>query len=151
MTTITFNERSAAVSRYVARLRNAASFARWRLGQRLKHVARGLRYAAGCMTEDDAREMFGLCQHIAGWHPLEMLCVDDVLHAAIERWGDNPALRELAEDACARVAERWVGISEVSDVSWDCVMDKIVEYAEERGIELSEGTQAEFETAGEVG
>lgn len=80
---------------------------RSRLFFRLDRLRRGLAYAAGRLSPDDAQRIFLDCQRPAGWHPLLVLTVEDALEQAREIFEDHPDLPRLLNDACARVADKW--------------------------------------------
>lgn len=118
------------------RLRNAASFQAWKLRQRAKRMRRALRYLTGRLTADEAQTIIVECQDVAGWYALELLCVDDVLNQARERWGEDPVLAELVADACSRVNAKWTGTGESVGAAEDWAFQLVQSYAAERGIDL---------------
>lgn len=93
-------------------------------------------YAHGALSPADAGSIIHECQPIAGWYPIETLSVDSVLDLAIDRYGDNKALEDLTEQACARVWRKWDGSGDAASAAQDWAMDLIAEYAEADGVEL---------------
>lgn len=110
--------------------------ARWEASEAVKRVGRAVRYATNRVTEDDAQQIIYECQPASGWFPLETLSVESVLTAAEERWGDNPALLPLAEQACRRVWNKWCTDGYGADAAETWALDLIEEYAEHDGVTL---------------
>jgi hypothetical protein len=91
------SERTALWARTHA-YRSREVFARWK---------RAWAYANERLSPDDAQRVMLDCEHPAGWYPLLVLEVDDVLEQALEDFDDHPGLRSLLAQACARVASKW--------------------------------------------
>lgn len=110
----------------------------WDLRQRKNRIAIGWRFAWGTMTEDDAHNMAYECATLAGRYSLEELSRDSVLEQCRERFGDVPELPELVADACERVWSKWDSSGDLTGAAEDWAMDKVLEYAEQRGITLDD-------------
>ena len=74
---------------------------------RLARWRRGWRYATDRLSADAAQRIMLDCRYPAGWHPLLVLTVEDMLVQAHEDIADHPDLPRLIADGCARVATKW--------------------------------------------
>jgi hypothetical protein len=99
-----------------------------------ERLARALRYAAGCMTPDDADDIRYECQQVGGCYPLEWLTVDGMMETVTELFGDSPEVREIVADACARVHNKWDSDGHLKGAAEDWAMNLIKERAEELGL-----------------
>ena len=104
---------------------------RWRLAWR---------YASGRLTVDDAQTIFGQVKEVAGWYPLDILGVDDVLELARDRWGDHPRLPGWAATACGRVYDKWDSSPEYHCHAEEMAMTKIEGYAEDSGVPFDQNS-----------
>ena len=117
-------------SRLAYRLR----IVRYDARKRLDRLARGLRYAIGRATKADAETMLYECSHIAGDYCLESFSVGDVIENALEEYEDTPALREVCENAAARVWQKWNSTGDARSAACDWAHDLVREWAAERGL-----------------
>ena len=111
---------------------------RYRVRDRLKHLARAWRYATGRMTRDDAQWIAYECDVAAESYPLVSIDVEGVIDLALDKWQDDPALADLARQAVRRVWNKWSGGGEEYSAAVDWAMDLIEEYAKADGVELKE-------------
>lgn len=118
---------------------------RWRVRHKYARLARGLRYGFGRMTQDDAEWLLCDAKHVAGLYPLEWLAVDTVLEQARDRWGEHPALTEMASRACSRVYDKWSCDGHNASAAEDWAMDLIADYARDRGIKLVDSWSVDTE------
>lgn len=116
------------------RLRKSRHFYRWR--SRLQRWRRAWRYARNTLTADDADWLLHDAQHAAKCYALECLTAESVLALAEDRYGEHPEFRRLADEACARVWDKWGSAGNEADAAQDWAMDLFAEYAENDGIEL---------------
>lgn len=111
---------------------------RWALRSKAQHLRRAWRYFRGTLTRDDAFWIISDCERVAGLYGLEHINAENVLEQARDRWGENPALADLVDEAVARVGSKWSSSGHVTDAAEDWAFDLIEEYAERDGIELVE-------------
>jgi hypothetical protein len=94
--------------RYIARILGSRARFRWyRACYRLARWRRGWCYATDRLSADAAQRIMLDCRHLAGWHPLLVLTVEDTLAQAREEIADHPDLARLLADGCARVGDKW--------------------------------------------
>ena len=81
----------------------------YRLTKTFKRFQRAVQYATGHLSTDNAQHIMLDCCFGAGWHPLQILDVQETLNEAREIFTDHPALPHLIAAACSRVASKWEG------------------------------------------
>lgn len=96
---------------------------------RLDRFMRGLRYALGRATQDDAKWMLYECEGIAGIYSLAGFSTVDVIENASEEYEDTPEFREVCEHAAARVAHKWSDTGDTASAALDWAMDLVREWA----------------------
>lgn len=111
---------------------------RYRVKDRLKHLARAWRYATGHMTKDDAWSISYECDASTGCYGLEYIDVEGVMECAVDKWEANPRLEEYAENAVHRVWNKWSSSGDATNAAQEWAMDLIEEYAKADGVELVE-------------
>jgi len=119
-------------------LRQRLALTRMRLHIRARRVACGFRYAIGRNTTTDGYNLFHEGETLIGYYALEGLSENSVLEAAQERFGDVPELASLVSAACERVASKWSSTGDTQGAAEDWAFEKIMEYAESRGITLTD-------------
>jgi len=126
---------------------NAVARARWTLTVPLelwrrrlcRHVARAGRawaYLAGRLNAADAQQVIRDCRCPAGWHPLMVLTVDDVLAQARRTFVDRPELPWLAAEACLHVERRWCSYGDELEQAQAWAVELMQRYAPDDGIVL---------------
>ena len=124
-------------SRLVLALLQLRSF-RWRSVAFVRRLGVGARYAAGRLTAEDAQRLHLDCRYAAGWHPLVMLCAEDVMHEAVT-WGgyaDTPVLRRYIHNAVSFVGNKWSGDGETGSYAREWALRVAIKSAEEDGVVL---------------
>jgi hypothetical protein len=104
-----------------------------------RHIARAGRawaYLAGRLTAADARQVIRDCGGPAGWHPLIVLTVDDVLAQARTVFADHPDLPWLVAEACLHVERRWCAHGDELEHAQSWVLELVQRYAPDDGIVL---------------
>lgn len=131
--------------------RRRFSFWKYRAHERAKRLHRACRYMAGTMSQDDAQWMIMDCESAAGWYPLMILSVDDVLERAREVFVDHPALHEFVTEGCVRVRRKWECYGDELEAAIDWAIESAQEYAASEGITFARLEQADVtENEGEV-
>jgi hypothetical protein len=107
-----------------------------RLEQRVQRARRAWRYCVGGLSAADAQEVIRDCRCPAGWHPLMMLAVDDVLNAARAIFADHPDLPWLTAEACIHVERRWCPSGDDLEQAQSWAVELVQRYAAADGIVL---------------
>jgi hypothetical protein len=102
----------------------------------LQRYGRGLAYARGRLTPDQAQSMTYDIERAAGWYHLVSLDEEYVMEEALERWQPHPELAALVAEACDYVGSKYEDHNDVAYHAKGWALDKVQEYAEERGIIL---------------
>jgi hypothetical protein len=108
----------------------------YRLNLKLKRLRRALSYAFGTLSVEGAQDLLLECTHLAGWHPLLIITVDDTLELARQKYGNNPNLPALIESACARVAHLWDDYNETLSGAQSWTLEVAADIARQNGISL---------------
>jgi hypothetical protein len=103
---------------------------------RLDRLYRGLAYGVRHVSSDQAQRILLDCEHIAGWHALVTLTVEDALEATRGRVAYHPELPRFAAAACSRVASKWSGADDTLCAACDWAVDLVEQYARDEGIPL---------------
>jgi hypothetical protein len=121
----------------IQKLLTGISILHCRLQHRIRRCRVALAYAHGRLEPDQANEIIYHCQAVAGWFPLETLCVDSCLQTALDcHWQPHPELESLVLSACERVASKWSSTGDAAGAAEDWALDLVADYAHARGIEL---------------
>jgi hypothetical protein len=109
---------------------------RRRLVRHVARAGRAWRYLAGRLTAADAQQIIRDCHSPAGWHPLMVLRVDDVLARARRTFADHPDLPRLVAEACLHVERRWCSYKDDLEQAREWALDLVQRYAPDDGIVL---------------
>jgi hypothetical protein len=104
-----------------------------------RHIARAGRawaYLAGRLTAADAQQVIRDCQGPAGWHPLMVLTVGDVLAQARKTFADHPDLPWLVAEACLHVERRWCSHADELERAQSWAIELVQRYAPDDGFVL---------------
>ena len=94
-------------------------------------LARGLRYAFGATTKDDAHHLLWEMSHVAGSYCLVSIDAEGVYERVREEFEDGPELDAVCKDAAARVWNKWSGSDETYSSAIDWASDLVHEWAVE--------------------
>ena len=109
---------------------------RRRLYRHIARVGRAWAYLAGRLTPADAQQIIRDCCRPAGWHPLMVLTVDDVLAQARKTFADHPELPWLVAEACLHVERRWESYGDELEQAQSWAIELVQRYAPDDGIVL---------------
>ncbi len=109
---------------------------RRRLSRHIARTGRAWAYLAGRLTAADAQQIIRDCHCRAGWHPLMVLTVDDVLAQARASFADHPDLPWLAAEACLHVERRWCSHGDELEQAQTWAVELMQRYAPDDGIVL---------------
>lgn len=104
-----------------------------RFRRKIARYRRGIAYARGRLTRDQALEMGWEIDMIAGVYPLECLDAETVLETAREYYEDTPELEDAVHSACLYVAKKWDGDTQFAR---DYALEQIEEMAHRNGATL---------------
>ena len=108
----------------------------YRLSRTFERFQRAVQYATGHLSADNAQHIMLDCCFGAGWHPLQILDVQETLAEAREIFTDHPALPHLIAAACSRVASKWEGNGDDSHEARRWAIEIAEEYAAHTNIKL---------------
>ena len=104
--------------------------------RRIARVGRAWAYLAGRLSAEDAQQVILDCRCPAGWHPLMVLTVNDVLEQARGTFVDQPELPWLAAEACLHVERRWSSHGDELEQAQSWALELMQRYAPDDGIVL---------------
>ena len=109
---------------------------RRRLYRHITRAGRAWAYLAGRLTAAEAQQVIRDCSGPAGWHPLIVLTVDDVLTQARTTFTDHPDLPWLVAEACLHVEHRWCAHGDELEQARSWALELVQRYAPDDGIVL---------------
>jgi hypothetical protein len=109
---------------------------RRRIVRRVASAGRAWAYLAGQLSVAEAQQVIRDCRSPAGWHPLTILTVDDVLALARRTFIDHPELPWLAAEACLHVERRWYSGGDDLEQAQSWAVELMQRYAPDDGIML---------------
>jgi hypothetical protein len=99
----------------------------------------GYRLANERLSVEDARSISYEAMLIAGEFPLVELSVEDVIEQATDRWPNSEeTIHKYAFSACRAVWGKWSSDGEDRSAAEDWALDKIMEWATDDGVTLTE-------------
>lgn len=104
---------------------------------RFHRFARGLRYAFGTWTADDALQMEYESNCLTGSWPLECVDAEGVAELARDLFGEHPGMQRWSMEAVARVAQKWSSTGDMTSAAQDWALDLLTEYAATDGVTLT--------------
>jgi hypothetical protein len=114
----------------------------WRWRQVVKRMRIGLKYAAGTLTEPEARDLLWEAEQIAGIQSLESYGIESFTTEVLERFGidldEAPEYRKLAKEAIARMGGRFESAGHQRDVAAEFSMEFFIKYCNDDGLALKE-------------
>lgn len=109
----------------------------YRYRERLRRLRRGLAYACGRLTADDAQTLMLECRSRAGWYPLLILSAEDALEDAQQTFVYHPELPRLIFEACATVEAKWTSFGDELANAREWAIRLAERYAREDGLILT--------------
>lgn len=109
----------------------------WRrqIAKTLQRAKRAWHYACNRLTPEDAQTLFLECRDPAGWHPLDLLTVEDVTEEARDIFFDHPELPRLIAKACRQTGFRWHSNESISKAR-ESALALVEQYADHEGLVL---------------
>lgn len=116
--------------------RRPARFWKYRVTEWFRRLRRAYAYMRKTLSADDAQTMIVECKHQAGWYPLVILAVDDVLERACEEFADHPQMRSFISEGCYKVYRKWENYGDELEGAIRWAIEVAEEYAANESIKF---------------